>query len=269
MACPFLTEKEIYDPDELMYQEEQMLKIAESILSAAEHDNIIIRLTGSLAIRIQAPEYRYIEYENNRQLNDIDFVIYSRDIIKVQNLFKNLNWQEDQGVLRLFGDKRRIFYSPRENLHADVFIDKLQFCHSIDVRGKLEYPKKTLNSFFLLLGKLQIVEINRKDLIDAILILRKFTPAEQHIPEQMNYHHLVILCSKDWGWWRTVTMNLKKISEYLDEFLSKDEDKKIVSDTITDLQKKIAAQPKSLSWKIRNKLGDKIKWYNEVEEVQR
>ena len=264
MARPYLPQKDQYDVKELQEQERQIIQVVENILSIAEKQNIILRLTGSLAIRMQASEFKYIEYENNRWLNDIDLVVYDKDILKVQKLMTDLDWIENQGVLRLFGDKRRIFDHPSEDLHADVFINKLIFCHTIDLRGKLEQCESTVDLIYLLLGKLQIVEINRKDLIDALLLLRSF-----NLNDQLDIVQLVRLCSRDWGWWRTVTMNLGKLDDFIEVCLSRDNDRKDVKNKINLIREKIAAQPKSLGWKLRSKIGDRIKWYNDVEEVQR
>ena len=264
MARPYLPQKDQYNVKELQEQERQLMQAVESIFSIACKQNITLRLTGSLAIRLKASEFKYIEYENNRWLNDIDLVVYDRDILKVQKLMTDIGWIENQGVLRLFGDKRRIFDHPSEDLHADVFINKLIFCHTIDLRGKLEHCESTIDLIYLLLGKLQIVEINRKDLIDALLLLRSF-----NLNDQLDIDQLVRFCSRDWGWWRTVTMNLEKLDSFIEECLSRDNDRKDVKNKINLIREKIAAQPKSLGWKLRSKIGDRIKWYNDVEEVQR
>ncbi len=264
MARPYLPQKNQYSVEELQEQERQLMQVVENIFSIAEEQNITLRLTGSLAIRMQASEFKYIEYENNRWLNDIDLVVYDRDILKLQKLLTDLGWIENQGVLRLFGDKRRIFDHPSEDLHADVFINKLIFCHTLDLRGKLEHCEKTIDLIYLLLGKLQIVEINRKDLIDGMLLLRSF-----NLNDQLDIDQLVRLCSRDWGWWRTVTMNLEKLDSFIEKCLSRGNDRKDVKNKINLIREKITAQPKSLGWKLRSKLGDRVKWYNDVEEVQR
>ncbi|GAH74639.1 unnamed protein product, partial [marine sediment metagenome] len=88
--------------------------------------------------------------------------------------------------------------------------------------------------------------------------------------ETVNMNYISKLLSKDWGYYYTVTTNLKKVKDFLGEFESlTDENGKIVADRIDKILERIEGEPKSLKWKIRSKVGIKKKWYKEVEEVGR
>jgi hypothetical protein len=43
----------------------------------------------------------------------------------------------------------------------------------------------------------------------------------------------------------------------------------VVHDRIIDLLQRIEATPKSLRWKARARIGEKVKWYKDVEELSR
>jgi len=262
--------KEINE-DLLKKQETAFLNVLDEIMNKAKEYNVTIRVIGSLAFRIKCPDYKYIEYKNNRYLTDIDFIAYSKEIIKIQDLFFELGWTENQNVLRLFGDKRRIFYHPKEPIHSDIFINKLRFCHEINFNKRLEIDYPTISLVDLLLEKLQIVEINKKDLVDMMILLSQY-PISQLKNEDNTTHinglYLVKICSKDWGWWKTATLNLEKTGNFSDEYLNKKDAEKI-KERIDVLSNLIKEKAKSLKWKIRSVIGDKVKWYREVEEVER
>jgi hypothetical protein len=150
-----------------------------------------------------------------------------------------------------------------------VFFDNLSFCHVIELRDRLEIDYPTVSLVDLLLEKLQIVEINEKDIIDCIMLLCDHSVGEAD-NETINKNYLATLFAREWGWWRTGTMNLDKIMHFVDgcDQLT-DEDKNDVHGKIDALREAIEAEPKSRKWRRRAKIGDKRKWYRDVEEVVR
>ncbi|MEA3409866.1 MAG: hypothetical protein U9Q95_05915, partial [Candidatus Eisenbacteria bacterium] len=228
-----------------------------------------MRVIGSLAFRLACPDFKRLEYDNKRYLTDVDFVAHGKEIDRVQDTFSDLGWSENQNVLRLFGDKRRIFYHPSEPVHSDVFIDKLRFCHEIDFRGRLEIEEVTISLIDLLLEKLQIVEINRKDLVDMMMLLRQHGISEDGSDvHQIDGAYLASLCGSDWGLWRTATMNLRKTSKLALEYLDPDDAEQVIM-RLRILWRLVDDAPKSLKWHARSKIGDRVRWYREVEEVER
>lgn len=266
---PFIAPDSELTEQVLIDQEHKFLEILNTILEKAKKYNVIMRVIGSIAFRIKCPDYKYMEYENKRYLTDIDFIVYNRDIINVQDLFFELGWSENQTVLRLFGDKRRIFYHPKADIHSDIFIDKLRFCHEIDFKNRLEIDYPTISLVDLLLEKLQIVEINKKDLVDTMILLSQYDISIDGTEKDfIDGQYLAQLTSGNWGWWRTVTMNLKKTCSFASEYLNKN-DSDLVRARIDKLLKLINEKGKSLSWKIRSIFGERFKWYREVEELER
>jgi len=268
MAIPFIPEGAELTEEILKEQEEKFLKILDELMEKATEFNVTMRVIGSIAFRIKAPEYKHIQYKNQRYLTDVDFVTYSKHITRVQDLFFDLGWTENQNVLRLFGDKRRIFYHPEEDIHSDIFIDKLRFCHPINFKKRLELDYPTISLIDLLLEKLQIVEINKKDLVDIMLLIRKYPISHQPQKDALNIEHLAKICSRNWGWWKTATTNLDKVLQFSENYLEKS-DVDIVKERINTIIDTIQNRRKTISWQLRSMIGEKMKWYNEVEEVQR
>jgi len=75
-------------------------------------------------------------------------------------------------VTRLFGEFRLLFHDPVYGRHIDIFFEKLDFSHVLPLKGRLEAETLTLPLAELLLEKMQIAQINEKDLIDTIMLLR-------------------------------------------------------------------------------------------------
>ena len=153
-------------------------------------------------------------------------------------------------------------------MHVDIFFDRLDFCHEVNwSAGRLEKDTPTLPLAEMLLEKMQIVKINEKDIIDTLMLLLEHSLGD-HDDEMINLDLIAGLCSKDWGLWRTVTMNLEKVAQLSQSYsqLSQDAKDKIQEQVQTCLQT-INQRPKTTGWKIRSKIGDRVKWYQDVEEV--
>lgn len=236
-------------------------------LAQPENQHMILRLIGALAFRTHCPQYGFIQDELGRKFTDIDFASYPRFFKDISRLMAELGYQEDKAVTQLFSESRLLFHDPVYGRHIDIFFNKLDFCHVIDFTGRLEVETLTLPLAELLLEKMQIVQINEKDLIDTIMLLREHEIGD-HDQETINGPLIAKLLANDWGFWRTVTANLKLVDEELDHYQRlTDEDRRIVRQRIHTLQEMIENEPKTRKWKLRAAVGERIKWYKDVEEL--
>jgi hypothetical protein len=116
---------------------------------------------------------------------------------------------------------------------------------------------------------MQIVRINEKDLIDTMMLIREHRVGDEE-EETINRSRLANLCAQDWGLWKTVTTNLRKVKDYVNTCQGiEDSDRVDVKLKIDQLLANIDAAPKSTRWSLRAKIGEKKKWYNDVEELTR
>ena len=171
-------------------------------------------------------------------------------------------------MLRHFGGQRQVFWSrDLPGLHCDVFFDKLSFCHDIVFAGRLDDETVTIRPSDLLLEKLQIVQINEKDLKDLAVLLREH-PLGDDEADAIGAAYVAGRVSGDWGFWYTLTTNLDKLATYVGAFAAFPEaDRQIVIQRIVQLRQVIDDSPKTTSWKMRAKIGTRKKWYRDVEEV--
>ncbi len=238
-------------------------------LARDENKHVLMRLIGALAFRTHCPQYGYIQDKLGRKFTDFDFVSYPRFVRDVRRVLTELGYEEAKQVTQLFGERRMLFHDPDFDRHVDVFYNILDFCHPINFVGRLEKEQLTVPLAELMLEKMQIVQINEKDLIDSVMLLREH-PIGDSDQETINAAVIAGILSKDWGFWRTVTGNLSLLDEKLAAYQGlSDEDRKVVHDRIKELQGRIEAAPKSLGWKARAQVGERIKWYKDVEELER
>ena len=242
------------------------------ILTALAQDgnqHIIMRLIGALAFRTHCETYGYIQDKLGRKFTDFDFVSYPRFVKDVRRVLTELGYGEDKQVTQLFGDRRMLFHDPAFGRHIDVFLNVLDFCHTINFAGRLEAEELTVPLAELMLEKMQIVQINEKDLIDTIMLLREH-PIGDTDQETINASVLTKILCNDWGFWRTFTGNLSLLDEKVDHYQAlSDEDRQVVHSRIKELKERLDAQPKTLAWKARAKVGERVKWYKDVEELER
>ena len=238
-------------------------------LAQDENKHVVMRLIGALAFRTHCQKYGYIQDKLGRKFTDFDFVSYPRFTRDVRRVLADLGYEEDKQVTQLFGDRRMLFHDPAFGRHTDIFYNVLDFCHPINFVGRLEKEQLTVPLAELLLEKMQIVQINEKDLIDSVMLLREH-PIGDTDHETINAAIIIGILGKDWGFWRTVTANLKLLDDKLRLYQSlSEDDRQVVHARIKELQERIEAAPKSLAWKARGQIGDRVKWYKEVEELER
>jgi hypothetical protein len=238
------------------------------IIQASTGAGVTLRVIGSLAFQFHCPRYGYLQAAMGRAYTDIDFAGYSRERSAVRDLMTGLGYAENREVTVVSEGMRMIFDNTTTGLHVDVFFDKLDFCHVISWKnGRLGVDAPTLPLAEMLLEKMQIVKINEKDIIDTIMLLLEH-PLGESDQETINIKLVAELCADDWGLWRTTTMNLNKVSQLVADYGQLDSsDKAHVTAQVQAAMQRIADQPKSLAWRLRDRVGDRVKWYKDVDEV--
>jgi len=246
-----------------------LIEEAERILELANKKKIVLRLLGGVAVKIHCPTYDYLFKAMGRKIPDIDLVTYNKYHKEVGKMFTELGYEEDRMMRMLYFGKRLIFYDHPNNRHLDIFVDKLRMCHEIDFRGRLEIDYPTASLVDMLLSKMQVVQLNERDVIDTIVLLREHEIGNND-KETINSEYLAKLCANDWGLWKTITMNLEKVKNLLTKYEALTEaDRQDVLAKIGKLVEIIEKEPKSTKWRWRSIIGEKKQWYNDVEEVVR
>jgi hypothetical protein len=237
------------------------------ILEESEEYDVTLRVIGSLAFQMHCPKYGYLQAAMGRAYTDIDFAGYGKQARDVRNMMENLGYEEIREVFIVSEGDRAIFHQRNGTLHVDVFYDKLDFSHVISWSDRLEVDNPTIPLAELLLEKMQIYQINEKDIIDTIMLLLEHPLGDQDDGE-INIERISQLLAKDWGLWRTTTMNLDKVKQMAGHYTQlSDEEQALVVTQVDAALGRIEAEPKSRGWKLRSRVGDRVKWYKDVDEV--
>jgi hypothetical protein len=240
---------------------------ADRLLALARDAGVTLRLLGAVAFARRCPNHAYLREQLGRHFTDIDFAAYGREAPEIRRMFASAGYSEDPQVYVDSEGSRLVAEHAGIGMHIDVFLDKLEFCHTVLWKGRLELEPETIPLAELLLQKMQIVEINEKDLIDTITLLLEF-PLGDSDDGTINIDRVARICAKDWGWWRTLTMNLDKVRQMAEHYeqLTEDETRRVAEQVRAALDR-IEAEPKSMSWRLRAKIGDRKKWYRDVSEL--
>jgi len=237
------------------------------ILKASSEAGIVLRVIGSLAFQLHCPKFGYLQAAMGRAYTDIDFAAYHRQTKEIQGLLSGLGYKEDREVFIVSEGGRAIFEKPGIGIHLDVFYGKLAFSHVIYWNNRLEIDNPSIPLAEMLLEKMQIYQINEKDIIDTIMLLLEHPLGEIDV-ETINIKYVAGLCCNDWGLWRTTTMNLDKVRQLAQGYKQLSNEQKEIGSQVKTALSRIEQEPKSLAWRLRSRVGDRVKWYRDVDEVK-
>jgi hypothetical protein len=241
---------------------------ADRILDVAGGAGLTLRLVGSMAVLRRCPNHAVLLASADRVYRDIDFAGRKEEARDLHALLTGLGYAEDREVFVVSEGARAIFGGATNGVHVDIFYEKLDFCHAIPLKDRLHIDAPTLPLAELLLAKMQIVKITEKDFIDTIALLLEH-PLGEGDQGTLNVARIANLCAEDWGLWRTTTMNLEKLQRFAaSHSMLNGVQKARLGAQVAALQERVDAEPKPLAWRLRARIGERVKWYNDVEEVR-
>jgi hypothetical protein len=250
-------------------QPEAYLDEARLLTKEGDKLGVILRVMGPIALHFYFPNYvdlyRKMERLGDRVFTDIDYASYGKCRGKIVPFFEKQNYTLEKRAAMLSGNTRHIYFGDRIPM-IDVFFDQLSYNHPIDYRGRLEIHPYCVSLTDLLLQKLQIVQINDKDLKDGMLLLLAAEVGDTD-KDMINAKYVAKLMSDDWGFYYTSTQNLEKIkSASIDVPVLTDQHRLAIAQNADRIIQAIENAPKSGKWKGRAKVGTKKTWYNEVSD---
>ncbi len=249
------------------------LNEAKNILKTASERGVILKILGGLGIKLHSLNETDFAArlgrtaERGQEYSDIDFATYWKHRDRVRDVFESLGYSKRPTTMSTAAAHRQIYFHPKGWFYVDVFWDSLMAAnHPIDFRHRLEVDPLSLPLVELLLEKLQIVSFSRKDLLDTILLLKAHNVLEKDEPETISSARISKVLASDWGFWHTATTNLVGLEKHIKQMgeLSPHEKNELVW-KVEKIQSAIAAEPKSLRWKLRSFTGTRKRWYNPVE----
>jgi len=263
MAKPFILPKDI--PLEQYPKPDVFLSEGRRIVDAARNAGITMRVMGPLALHYYFPErvdlYARLERLGARYFTDIDFAAYGKSGGKMRGLMEGLGYECDLHTLMMTGKTRQIYHGGAVPM-IDIFLDKLDYCHEVNFKGRLELDDYCIPLTDIMLQKLQIWEINDKDLKDLEFLL---TTAEIGDDEdkKINRSFIANRFADDWGFWYTATTNFGRVKDHVAGVPAlTGEQKTFIIRRCDEFLARVDAEPKTKNWQKRAKKGTGKIWYN-------
>jgi hypothetical protein len=233
------------------------------VLDLANASATPLRLLGGVAVRIRAGEDFPAALQ--RSYGDLDFIAARGSSNDVIRLFEGAGYESNVRFNALHARERLLFYDNEHERQVDIFIGAFRMCHSIPLDGRLDIDQRTIPPAELLLTKLQVVEVNEKDVKDAIAVLYVHDVGDSD--DGINAQRVAALCAADWGLWRTITHNLDVCRERLPDYELGAEGSERVAARLDVLLARVEAEPKGRGWRLRSRIGERKRWYELPEEV--
>jgi hypothetical protein len=267
--------------------EEAFLREALDLVERARGSSVTLRLLGSLAVYAHSLDLPHCVTalrrlgrlsEGSPLFTDLDLAGYSRQRKQIIGLLEGLGFRPVGVLNALFGGRRLMYVHPRAAYHVDVFLDRLEFSHDVVFgeqpgRGRLDLDYPTIPLADIVLEKLQIHNINRKDLVDLAVLLMGHEVGDGMGKDVIDGRHVAKVLADDWGFWYDAKNNLQRLSSFVEQSEAEGklgrEEALAVSRRIEALLGMIDEEPKTSRWAKRAEVGTRKPWYREVEEVVR
>jgi len=233
----------------------------------ADDVKLAVRLFGGVAIwqRSSARTRSLL----GRDYADVDLVAHRRASRDVRDLLEAAGYVPERTFNATHGASRLLYHAADGSFHIDVFLDRFTMSHELDFTSRLELEPLTLTAADLLLAKLQVAEVNRKDLTDVAMLLLDHEPGDGDGPRQLNSAYVSTVCAADWGLSTTAGDNLDALDELAPELALSGEEASTLRERTAALRGWMEQAPKSRAWTLRAKIGRRKRWYETPEEVVR
>ena len=235
------------------------------VLREADDRGVTLRALGGVAVVLRAPNG--LPESFRRTYQDLDFAADKGSSGSCGKLFRELGYEPHNEFNALHGSERLLFFDASNGRKVDVFVGSFRMSHRIPLEGRLGLDPLTVPLAELLLTKLQIAELNEKDVQDSLALLHGH-PVGAEDGDSVNADRLAHVLSDDWGLWRTFTGNLAVCRDHVGRYVLGDEGAAQLEDRIDTLGERIQAEPKTRAWKLRARIGERKRWYETPEEVE-
>jgi hypothetical protein len=241
-----------------------LVEEGERLLALARDQGITFVMLGGVAVRLHAPE---LPASLDREYKDLDFAVPKGGTGAAGKLLTAAGYEPEVMFNAMNSKERLLFHDTTHGRQVDVFVGAFRMCHEIPLSDRLTHGSDTVPLAELLLTKLQIIELNEKDIRDTVLLLHGHEIAE-HDGDAVNGARIGELCASDWGLWRTITANLENTAAHVQNYDLTEPERTRVSGRLRQLLDRIEAAPKSRAWKLRARVGERKRWYDLPEEVE-
>jgi hypothetical protein len=240
----------------------------ECIMNHASQLKTNLKLLGGWAIHYTSQLPDEIDLILSRKPNDIDVIGLRKEKHQIYEVLKSCGYEPDEKFNAFNGDFRLLFH--KGDVLLDVFLNEFSMCQDIDMTDRLVNNYPTISVDDLLLTKVQIIEINEKDLKDILrLVGANKINADGSNYNDINLSFIEKMTGENYGFYRSYLQNMRKAMDYLHTLEMDPDVKKEIEDKIKKILDATENSKKSIKWKMRAKIGDSMPWYKLPEEKKR
>jgi hypothetical protein len=239
------------------------------VVEVAGESGLSVRLLGGVGVALH--DHGPVPPALERGYGDLDLVVPAKSTKRITEVLTGAGYVGNERFNALHGAQRMLFYDTMNKRQVDVFVGVFAMCHRLDLSDRLHLHAQALDAADLLLTKLQIHEVNRKDLVDAVRLVLTHEVVDIAAPatgetDAMSLDRLRRVTSGDWGWFTTVTDNLVLVRTAAADLLEPHQ-ADVVDGRLDQIEASLRSSPKSMRWKARSVVGRKAPWYELPEEV--
>jgi hypothetical protein len=236
---------------------------ARRLIAAAAEQGLLLRVLGGVAVYLLAPDGKP---RLPRRVKDIDVAVPRGGGRPAARLLEQAGYVGDQMFNALHGSRRLLFVDPEHERHLDVFVGEFSMCHEIPLTARLDRSPLSVPPEELLLSKLQIVEATANDQSDLYSLLVQYKVGPGSGDASLDASFVAGLCAKDWGLWRTCVGSIDRLLANLESSPLDPGEAARVQARLEALRGHLEAEPKTMRWRLRSQVGDKVRWYQQPEE---
>ncbi len=228
------------------------------IIAEAKRNRVDLRVLDALAVWLSTTRTRWLLTPIEKR--ELHFGARSVHSDAIPLLFQRLGYDENKRFNAYYGKQRLHFIMPSRNLSIDIHVDSFSMYHRLDMIGYLSDGELALVETPLFLTRLQSVDPSDAILRDLCALLIEHDLSVGPEKGKIDASSVIRLCSDDWGWFKTVSVNLGRMNTFAAATLTP-ADRAIANERTQRLQQSIASAPKSLRWETRSRLGESVRWY--------
>lgn len=236
---------------------------ARRLIAIAAEQGLLLRVLGGVAVYLLAPDGKP---RIARRVKDIDVAVPRGSGRLAARLLKQAGYAGDEMFNALHGSRRLLFVDPGHERHLDVFVGEFSMCHEIPLTARLDRSPLSVPPEELLLSKLQIVEATANDQSDLYSLLVQYDVGPDTGGASLDASFVAGLCAKDWGLWRTCVGSIDRLLANLESSPLDPGEAARVQARLEALRGYLEAEPKTMKWRLRSQVGDKVRWYQQPEE---
>jgi hypothetical protein len=243
----------------------QILSDAEAVIASAGAEGLTVRLIGGVGI--------YLRSSSNtrsvlgRTYGDFDLVARRKESRQLRRLLEAREYVPETVFNATHGESRLLYHHPSGAYHVDVFLDEFNMSHKLDFTKRLDVVPLTLSPSDLLLTKMQVAQVNKKDLSDAAMLLLDHAPGERDGDSELASEYFAQTLARDWGLYTTVTDNMQLLMNAAAALPLAAEDRELIANRVSELIRVAENAPKTTRWQVRSRVGRRVRWYELPEDI--